>query len=148
MCFEGCIYNTAAVMVSIDPTSYTVTEGEDGTAELRLVRSGDTAGETVVTITPGPGTAIGIANLLSWRKANWLICCFVIAGYDYTSTLITVVFGPGATEATSQVPIVDDSIMEETEEFRATLSTTDPIVVLGNHFAGITILDNDGEHFV
>ena len=68
MCFEGCIYNTAAVMVSFEPTSYTVTEGEDGTAELRLVRSGDTAGETVVTITLGPGTAIGIANLLSLRK--------------------------------------------------------------------------------
>ena len=57
-----------------------------------------------------------------------------------------MVFGPGATEATAQVPIVDDSIVEETEEFRATLSTTDQIVVLGNRFAGITILDNDGEH--
>ena len=69
MCLEVCIYNTAAVSVSIDPTSYTVTEG-DGFAELRLVRSGDTAGETVVTITPGPGTAIGIANLLSLKKEN------------------------------------------------------------------------------
>ena len=47
------------VFVSFDPTSYTVTEGEDGFAELTLVRSGDTSGETSVTVISVPGTASG-----------------------------------------------------------------------------------------
>ena len=48
------------VVVSFDPTSYTVTEGEDGFAELTLVRSGDTSGATVVTVTTADGSATGI----------------------------------------------------------------------------------------
>ena len=46
--------------MSFDPTSYTVTEGEDGFAELTLVRSGDTSGATVVTVTTADGSATGI----------------------------------------------------------------------------------------
>ena len=46
--------------------------------------------------------------------------------------------------ATAQFPIVDDLTVERREEFRATLSTTDPIVVLGSDLAAVTILDNDG----
>ena len=37
-----------------------MTEGEDGFAELTLVRSGDTSGETVVTVTTADGSATGI----------------------------------------------------------------------------------------
>ena len=55
-----CIYNTAAVMVSFDPASYTVTEGEDGAVELILVRSGDLSRATVVTVTTTDGSAIGM----------------------------------------------------------------------------------------
>ena len=55
-----------AVMVSLVPPSYTVTEGEDGFAELTLVRSGDTSGETSVTVTPGPRTATGKLTFLAF----------------------------------------------------------------------------------
>ena len=48
------------MFVSFDPTSYIVTEGEDGFAELTLVRSGDTSRATVVTVTPTPGSAEGM----------------------------------------------------------------------------------------
>ena len=37
-----------------------MTEGEDGFAELTLVRSGDTSGATVVTVTTADGSATGI----------------------------------------------------------------------------------------
>ena len=47
------------VNVSFDPTSYTVTEGIDGTAELMLVRSGNLNREVVVSVTTTSGTAIG-----------------------------------------------------------------------------------------
>ena len=50
------------VMVSFDPTSYTVTEGIDGTAELMLVRSGNLNREVVVSVTTTSGTAMGMTE--------------------------------------------------------------------------------------
>ena len=41
-----------------------MTEGEDGFAKLTLVRSGDTSGATVVTVTTADGSAIGIRTLV------------------------------------------------------------------------------------
>ena len=45
------------MMVSFDPTSYTVVEGTDPTAELMLVRSGDLSRSVVVEVFTNPGTA-------------------------------------------------------------------------------------------
>ena len=50
------------VIVSFDPTSYTVTEGIDGIAELMLVRSGNLNREVVVSVTTTSGTAIGVTE--------------------------------------------------------------------------------------
>ena len=52
------------VLVSFDPTFYSVTEGDDDNAILRLVRSGDLSRDTVVTVNPAPGSALGIDLLL------------------------------------------------------------------------------------
>ena len=49
------------VIVSFDPTSYTVSEGI-GTAELMLVRSGNLNREVVVSVITMPGTATGMAD--------------------------------------------------------------------------------------
>ena len=49
-----------SVIVSFDPTDYTVTEGVDGVANLRLIRTGDIIRETVVTVTTIQGSADGI----------------------------------------------------------------------------------------
>ena len=49
-----------SVMVSFDPTSYTVTEGDDGLAVLTLVRSGDLSRATVVTVTTADDSAFGM----------------------------------------------------------------------------------------
>ena len=57
-------------------------------------------------------------------------------------------FTAGQTVATAPVPITDDSVVEETEMFTATLSTTDSNVVFGQDTATVTILDNDGIHSV
>ena len=50
------------VIVSFDPTSYTVTEGIDGTAELMLVRSGNLNEGVAVSVTTESGTAAGMAE--------------------------------------------------------------------------------------
>ena len=51
------------VIVSFDPTSYTVSE-DIGTAELMLVRSGNLNREVVVSVTTASGTATGMTE---WR---------------------------------------------------------------------------------
>ena len=53
-----CTFHQISVIVSFDPTIYTVTEGVDGFANLRLIRTGDISRETVVTVT----TVLGSAN--------------------------------------------------------------------------------------
>ena len=55
-----------------------------------------------------------------------------------------VTFGPGETTASVSVSIVDDSNIEDTEMFSATLTTTDSNVVIGSaDTATVTILDDD-----
>ena len=54
-----CAFPQISVIVSFDPTIYTVTEGVDGFADLMLIRTGDTSRETVVTVTTVPGSANG-----------------------------------------------------------------------------------------
>ena len=55
-----CLIKIFSALVSFEPTSYTVTEGEDATAVVRLVRSGDLSRATIVTVTPTPGSAEGM----------------------------------------------------------------------------------------
>ena len=51
-----------------------------------------------------------------------------------------VTFSQGETSAKVQVPITDDSLVEET----ATMLTSDSNVMFGDPTAIISILDNDG----
>ena len=56
-----------------------------------------------------------------------------------------VTFAPGLTTTSVSVPIVDDSSVESTEIFTATLTTTESNVIIGIGIATVTILDDDGE---
>ena len=56
-----------------------------------------------------------------------------------------VTIAPGLTTASVSVPIVDDSSVESTEMFTATLTTTESNVMIGIGIATVTILDDDGE---
>ena len=69
-------------------------------------------------------------------------------GSDYNDPVVTTVtFGPDQTSASYPVPIVDDSNIEDTETFTATLSTTESNVNIGDDTATVTILDDDSESF-
>ena len=50
------------MVVSFDPTSYIVTEGDGGFVELILVRSGDLSRATVVTVATADGSATGMVK--------------------------------------------------------------------------------------
>ena len=56
-----------------------------------------------------------------------------------------VTFAPGLTTTSVSVPIVDDSSVESTEIFTATLTTTESNVMIGIGTTTVTILDDDGE---
>ena len=74
---------------------------------------------------------------------------FLLDGSDYTPTPIDVVFGPDELVTVivldALVNITDDIVVEDTEMFMATLSTTNPNVLFRDDIANITIFDNDGE---
>ena len=45
---------------------------------------------------------------------------------------------------TVSVPILDDTVVEDTESFLALLSSSDDFVLIGQDLADVFILDNDG----
>ena len=65
-----------------------MTEGVNAFAQLRLVRSGDLSGSTVVTVTPRSGTATGIyhdstiqKNYSNHMHFKSLLLCFHVLHY-------------------------------------------------------------------
>ena len=71
---------------------------------------------------------------------------FSIAGSDFLALTMPVTFGRREVWASVNVAIVDDSNIEDTEMFSATLTTTDSNVVIGADTATVTILDDDREY--
>lgn len=62
---------------------------------------------------------------------------------DYVGTTQAVTFTPGTAQQTVQVPIIDDSVFESTEQFSAQLTTTDRRVNIVEPSASATIRDDD-----
>ena len=71
---------------------------------------------------------------------------YSIAGGDFTSVRRTVIFNVGVVSARVEVTILDDTAIENTETFTASLTTTERNVVIANGIATVSILDDfDGE---
>ena len=71
---------------------------------------------------------------------------YSIAGADFTSVRRTMIFKIGVVSARVEVPILDDTAIENTETFTASLTTTRGNVVIANGIATVSILDDfDGE---
>jgi hypothetical protein len=117
---------------STDATS--VNEGA-GAVVLTILRTGDTCCSTAgVTITTANGSAL--------------------SGSDYSSVSTTRSFGPGVTEQTVNVPIIDDGTDEPNETFTAELSNPsdgenatvgqpEDAIIGQPSSIQVTILDND-----
>ncbi|MBP9663071.1 MAG: choice-of-anchor J domain-containing protein, partial [Pyrinomonadaceae bacterium] len=84
------------------------TEDESQTAVIGIVRSGDLSGTNAVTFTTSNGTATGGAAPGS--------------GIDYQTVAQAVVFNPGDTFKTVNVPIFGDGLNEPTETVNLTLT--------------------------
>ena len=59
-----------------------------------------------------------------------------------------VTFGPGESAASVSVSIVDDSNIEDTEMFSATLTAVSNVVIGSDDTATITIIDDDREYYL
>ena len=70
---------------------------------------------------------------------------------DYTSGPYTVTFSAGQTTATFDVPINDDNILEDNENFILTISPSslpNNVTVSDPDEATVTIVDDDGKKTV
>ncbi|MFG1603906.1 Calx-beta domain-containing protein, partial [Actinoplanes sp. NPDC049265] len=68
------------------------------------------------------------------------------AGYDYTSKTGVLTFEPGVTDLSANVPIVNDTVDEPTQDFSVTLSNALPKGVGIDQDTGqVEINDNDGD---
>ena len=67
------------------------------------------------------------------------------AGEDYVATMTTVTFDPGEKMKEVGVTLLDDVILEGTEDFWVTVSSEEVDIVLTPRTAVMNIVENDRE---
>ena len=77
---------------------------------------------------------------------------FVGRGIDYTAVLINVTFLAGTTSQFFDVPLINDTVLEPTEQFIVEIKAiylieqpVPPVIIGSNTVATGTILDDDGK---
>ena len=65
------------------------------------------------------------------------------AGMDYTATLGTLTFMPGETSKTITVTLLNDTVYDDTERFRVTLSNPTGAALSAASFANVNISNDD-----
>ena len=74
------------------------------------------------------------------------ICMHIyIAAVDYLGTIRILTFTSEGSQTVS-VPILDDTVVENTESFLALLSSSDDFVLIGRNSTDVFIQDNDGNY--
>ena len=68
-----------------------------------------------------------------------------IAAVDYLGTIRILTFTSEGSQTVS-VPILDDTVVEDTESFQALLSSSDDFVLFGRSSTDVLIQDNDGNY--
>ena len=86
-----------------------------------------------------------LQNLSTYSYSNMML--FVNIYFtdlsDFASVTMTVTFLPGESTASVSVSIVDDSNIEDTEMFTATLTGVSNVVIGSDDTATVPILDDD-----
>ncbi|MEM9450505.1 MAG: DUF4347 domain-containing protein [Cyanobacteria bacterium P01_E01_bin.6] len=108
--------------IAFTSSEITTNEG-DGTVDITVRRFGDSTGEVQVDYATTDGSAQ--------------------AGTDYTETSGTLILGDGIETSTISIPILENTLLENSEEL--TLQLSNPIgIALGDvDTVTLTILDND-----
>lgn len=114
--------------VQFDPTNYTVNENA-GTVTLNITahRLGDSSEPISLTFTTRDGPVNGGA----------------IAGQDYVAKTGSVIFGPGETFKQVEIQIINDTVLENAENFFVDLSNPSSGTTINSGTATVTIADDD-----
>ena len=70
------------------------------------------------------------------------------ASDDFLATPVIFHYNPGSPGVMTNIPIIDDAVVEDPEMFNVLLSSTDPSVTILNNQSTVLILDdnlNDSE---
>ncbi len=118
------IKNDDKPVVTLTPTTVSVTEGNSGSKQLDFTVNLSIAASSSITV--NYATANGTAS----------------AGSDYTSVSGTVGFAPGETSRTISVPILGDTSVEGDETFTLALSNPSG-AVLGSFTSATATISND-----
>ncbi|HEY9285785.1 MAG TPA: SBBP repeat-containing protein, partial [Pyrinomonadaceae bacterium] len=116
---------------------YIVGEG-DGRVRATVTRTGDASATASVSYRTVDGSTLLIPCADASQGAAFARC-------DYATSVDTLVFAPGETAKTFDIPVIDDAHVEGSENFTAVLLNPSENWNLGQtSSAFITIEDNDG----
>ena len=136
--------STVAITVNFSQVQYYLVEGMDNNrsrdySQVELMFSNPSSFEIVVFVMPDDITAIGL---------NSSECLVGSGESDYLYEVYTVTFPASVTSQTVDIPICDDSILEQDEMFSLSIdSNSHPDNVTNGNpdHVNITIIDNDGK---
>ena len=97
-----------------------------------------------VRLATSDGTGMYFCQLCD--KTNKLKHIAAKRDFDYMEVSIDLVFTTGSSNGATQcinVAIIDSPTIEEDETFTVTLTTSEPIIELGNHMTTVTIKNID-----
>ncbi len=121
--YFGIIELDNADTIALENSNYRVNES-DGTAEIKVIRTGST----------NSTASIGYRTIDATAKAD----------SDYTAVAGRLTFSPGETSRSIVIPIVNDPLIEGTENFNLTIDNPiGNVTLLAPRTATITILDDE-----
>lgn len=124
----GSVTNSTVTIV--DTTSYL-------SFETNAVSASEAAGTATITVNR-------TGALSQTNRLTYTFTAGTAGAADYSATNGTLTFLPNATNATITVGIINDSLVETNESFRATISAaTGGAVISGTNIAWLTITEND-----
>ncbi len=133
--------------VTFNEDSFTVTEA-DGFVETCIVLEGLIERDVVVNVSTLDLTAKGIHSYNQYKEKNSISLYFLIAPNDYFVSASDVTFVPDSVairQLCSNVSIVVDNIVENSEIFQLILATSDSGVNILVPNVFVTITDNSSK---
>lgn len=143
--------------VGIGANSANVTTGGNSSATVTINDAGDTyavSGFSGITVDEGAGTATltvqlnqavvtGDSVVLNVSHASGT----ATAGSDYTAPASTLTIAAGADSGTISVPITNDILVEETEQFTVGISASSTNVITTGHESATVTINDDGDTY-
>ena len=147
LCVRHTFFPSAVVTIGFDPVTYSVLEDAGSVNVTVSILNGTLARNVVVTLLISGGTATGKFNKHSSQTPTKTYKCLPTspAGTDYTDVTITLTFNANIISQMVKVPVLDDSVVEETEFINLALTSVDNAVMLNSASARVNIEDVDSE---